>query len=144
MRQRTIHPKWVAAVKNQPMNWFLYCTGKYTDEGQQDILYQLAIERRHLAWWATLAGYVEIADPVHNVAIIYPQLNPYAHYSYPEKDILKYTFQLRYGNGVNIVGAALYFLQLAMNKECQQDKRNADIWTIGKDALIAKDVTITS
>lgn len=93
---------------------------------------------------ATLVGYIEIADPVHNIAIIYPQLSPHADYSYPEKNILKYAFQLRFGNGVNIVGPALYFLQLAMNKERQQDKRKPEIWTIAKDALIAKNVYITA
>ena len=144
MRQQIIHPKWITAIKNQPINWYLWCTGKYTDAGQVDILNQLSIERRHLAWRATAGGYVQIADPIHNIAIIYPQLRQYADYSYPEKDILKYAFQLRYGNGVNIVGPALYFLQRAMNKERQQEHRNPAIWDIAKEAMIAKNLYFSS
>ena len=146
MRKKYLHPKWINSINDatQSIRWFLYCTGRYTDQGQAYILDQLSIQRQNLAWRATLAGYVEIADPVHNIAIIYPQLSPHDSYTYPEKDMLKYAFQLRYGNGVHVCGPALYFLQRAMNKERQQDKRNPAIWQIAKDALIAKNVYITA
>lgn len=31
------------------MTLFLYCTGRYTDQGQEDILDQLSIQRQYLA-----------------------------------------------------------------------------------------------
>ena len=146
MRQRILHPKWVdtIATKGQSLKWFLWCTGRYTDQAQQDILDQLSIQRQHLAWRATAGGYVEIADPVHNIAIVYPQLSPYDSYTYAEKNMLRYAFQVRYGNGVHVCGPALYFLQCAMNKERQQEHRNPAIWQIAKEALIAKDLYVSS
>lgn len=146
MRKKYLHPKWIDAINNTPQSirWFLYCTGRYTDQGQANILDQLSVQRQYLAWRATAGGYVEIADPAHNIALVYPQLDPYADYSYPEKDILKYAFQLRYGNGVHVCGPALYFLQRAMNKERQQDERNPAIWQIAKEAMIAKNLYFSS
>lgn len=71
MQQTIIHPYLRGALDARNINWFPYCTGRYTDEGQQELLDQIGIHKGYIAWSADAGGRVDIAYAGSNIHLLY-------------------------------------------------------------------------
>lgn len=144
MQQTIIHPNLRGALDARNINWFPYCTGHYTDIGQQEFLDKFNIHQNYIAWRAVAGGRVDIAYAGRNLHLLYPDyvLNPDDSIAYHERQIITASFVLDNGRTHESHIEAAYSLLLSMKSLTEKISNLPEAWTIGKTSLESRNLWV--